>query len=214
MEKLFAGPFGVLLVIAQAAFFIYLMRGLFQSATDDDGLYRTFTTKRTRPAAAAAEPPRAEPSPGGGRGWARTSRTLETYSDPTTGAMTGRVVDGPFTGRRLEDLTRPELMKLYELCRADDPEATEFLALFIQYRFAEPDPRGRFRREERRAPPPREDGVMTRERAYAVLGLAPGADDEEIHRAHRALIKKHHPDHGGSHAKAAEINQAKDMLLG
>ena len=58
-----------------------------------------------------------------------------------------------------------------------------------------------------------DDGPMTHERAYAILGLPTIASDAEVHRAHRALIKKHHPDHGGSHAQAALINQAKDLLL-
>ena len=35
MDKLLSGPLGLLLVIAQACFFVYLMRGLFQRDTDD-----------------------------------------------------------------------------------------------------------------------------------------------------------------------------------
>jgi hypothetical protein len=30
--------------------------------------------------------------------------------------------------------------------------------------------------------------------AYAVLGVAPGASSEELKRAHRALVRRHHPD--------------------
>jgi len=45
--------------------------------------------------------------------------------------------------------------------------------------------------------------------AYAALGLDPGADDAEIERAYKRLIKQHHPDReGGDSARAAEINQA------
>jgi len=54
---------------------------------------------------------------------------------------------------------------------------------------------------------------MTRDEAYEVLGLAKGASAEEVIRAHRALMKKFHPDHGGSTALAARVNQAKDVLL-
>lgn len=60
-------------------------------------------------------------------------------------------------------------------------------------------------------PPP---GGMTREEAYATLGLAPGASEADIRAAHRRLMKACHPDHGGSDALAARINQAKDVLLG
>lgn len=54
---------------------------------------------------------------------------------------------------------------------------------------------------------------MTEEEAYKVLGLDAGAGPEDIRRAHRALMKKVHPDQGGSNWLASRINQAKDMLL-
>lgn len=215
MEKLFAGPFGLFLVIAQAAFFIYLMRGLFETVAED-GISRTLGVGRRRPRREAAGERRDRPEASwqGSRGWSRTSRTLETFEDLATGAISGRVVEGPFAGRRLEDLSRAELMRLFELCRGDDPEACEFLETYMRRRFADAGPRSQQRRQEYTPPPPRDDGQMTRERAYAILGLQSGASDDDIHQAYRGLIKKHHPDHGGSHAKAAEINQAKDLLLG
>lgn len=53
---------------------------------------------------------------------------------------------------------------------------------------------------------------MTEEEAYQILGLERGASLDEVRTAHRALMKRLHPDQGGSVEGAARVNAARDRL--
>jgi DnaJ homolog subfamily C member 19 len=56
-------------------------------------------------------------------------------------------------------------------------------------------------------------GPMTRQEAYQVLGLRAGATEADIRDAHHRLMRRAHPDVGGSEWIATRINQARDILL-
>lgn len=59
------------------------------------------------------------------------------------------------------------------------------------------------------APAPRR---MTRQEALQILGLSEGATREDVQREYRRLMRKLHPDLGGSSYLAAKINEARDVL--
>lgn len=68
--------------------------------------------------------------------------------------------------------------------------------------------------QQAQSPPPRGKQTMSKEEAMEVLALKPGYKDEDVILAHRRMMQKVHPDRGGSDYLAAQINKAKDTLLG
>ena len=56
-------------------------------------------------------------------------------------------------------------------------------------------------------------GALTKEQAYNILGLKVGASKKAIQSAYIDLIKKNHPDNGGSDFLSAQINAAYDILM-
>lgn len=151
--------------------------------------------------------------PGSGPASGRTSRIvtdhLEMELDHDTGAMYGRVLKGVFAGRPLERLAPAELALLWRDCQFADPKSAQLIEAWLDR--AHPTWREDMARAENEPGP---GGIMTREEAYEILGLSPGAGPDDIRRAHRELMKRMHPDAGGSGYLASKINEAKDVLLG
>jgi DnaJ-like protein len=137
------------------------------------------------------------------------SQFLEMTLDHDSGVLTGRIVAGPYAGQSLDAFG---LSQLAAMIPNLDGESTALLESYLDRRFpawrqnAQSDAAGGQRRAA-------SSGKMTDEEAYQILGLQPGAGRDEIGRAHRALMKKLHPDQGGSTYLAARVNEAKDTLL-
>jgi DnaJ-domain-containing protein 1 len=129
---------------------------------------------------------------------------LAMHLDHDSGAMDGEVLSGSFTGRILSQMTDDALKDLMRELKDDPDSLTLLLAYLDRHRapFEKPDP----------GPAPDSTGRMSVEEAYRILGLEPGAGLEDVRLAHRRLMKRVHPDLGGSDALAAMINAAKARL--
>jgi len=144
--------------------------------------------------------------------------TLAMQLDHRTGDLSGEVLQGRYAGRSLESLGLQDLLALLVDCQRDDPRAVPLLQTFLDRRH--PDWRqqagaGDFDEDDTAAEKDRsEKGVMDVATARRILDVPPKATPDEIKAAHRRLMTKLHPDHGGSSYLAAQLNQAKDVLLG
>ena len=56
--------------------------------------------------------------------------------------------------------------------------------------------------------------MMSRKEALKILGLPDNATKKEILDSYHSLIKKNHPDLGGSDWITSQLNKAKETLLG
>jgi len=149
---------------------------------------------------------RTQKSPG------QTSRVrsafIEMELDHDSGAMHGHILAGPHEGAALDALDVPTLVGLLA---AIDEESRALLAAYLDRR--EPTWREHAQGDATAGRGAVPGGPMTAEEAYQILGLQPGADADAIARAHRTLMKKLHPDQGGTNYLAARVNEAKDTLL-
>lgn len=143
------------------------------------------------------------------------TEALEMELDHDSGRMEGRCLKGRFAGSTLSSLSEADLLALLYEIRAHDVQEAALLEAYLDRRMAgwreqdaHADTSGGKRGRNTRP------GRMSVEEAYAVLGLEPEASPEAIRDAHRRLMKKMHPDQGGSTYLAARINEAKEVLLG
>lgn len=129
-----------------------------------------------------------------GRSSRRSTSLVEMSFDARGQPIGGTILAGIWQGRTLSSLPQEVLLGLIGEWRFSDPQSAGLLESWLT-RSLQPS------------------GAMTEAIAYEVLGLSPGAAAVDISAAHRRLISKLHPDCGGSNHLAAQINQARDLLL-
>lgn len=146
----------------------------------------------------------ARAAPQSGRSSEVRTSALAMRLDHDSGRMDGEVLSGRFKGSQLSQMAVEELKDLVRELD-DDPDSLSLLLSYLD-RHRSPhdaaDP----------VSPPDSNGRMSVDEAYRILGLEPGAGLEEVRLAHRRLMKRVHPDLGGSGALAAMINAAKARL--
>jgi len=136
------------------------------------------------------------------------SAYFEMELDHDSGEMRGRILAGRHQGAALESL---DVKTLVGLLTEVDEESRALLVAYLDRRDA-----GWSEHAQGDAAPGRgaaSSGKMSEQEAYQILGLEAGASADDISRAHRTLMKKFHPDQGGSTYLAARINEAKEILV-
>jgi hypothetical protein len=148
------------------------------------------------------------------------SRLIEMTLDHDTGVMSGMILAGPDAGRPFETMSEQELGTLAQACAAEDQDGLRLLEAYLDRRFpgwretADPNVHARSGQGHSGEQGGRSRGTITEQEAYEILGLQPGASEDDIRQSHRSLMKKFHPDQGGTTWLATRLNEARDVLLG
>ncbi|WP_053006075.1 J domain-containing protein [Kiloniella spongiae] len=143
------------------------------------------------------------------------TRFLKMKLDHDSGDMDGLILTGEREGYWLSELDLVVLEQLHRIYSIEDTKSAELLFAYAARRFGadwndEPEVASKSHGEGREHD---FDDQMDRTKALEVLGLTGEPSDDEIRSAHRKLMQKLHPDHGGNTYLATQVNRAKDILL-
>jgi len=160
------------------------------------------------------------PHPGGGARpqTGQTTRVatdwVDMELDHDTGEMRGRLLKGAFSGQWLNQISNENVLRFYAEAGGADPETARLLEAYLDRRLGAGWRTKANEKTSSSQRPRANSSAMTQEEAYRVLGLVPGAAEEEIRDAYKRLMMNLHPDRGGTDYLAAKINEAKDVLIG
>jgi hypothetical protein len=149
------------------------------------------------------------PRPVPGQTSASTTAYLEMSLDHASGRVSGRILKGRFAGRRLEELQPEEQVQLAAELAAADPQGARLFEAYLD----RVSPGWRSNSQAGGSQAHSTSRTMSVEEAYLMLDLKPGATRDEVLAAHRNLMKRNHPDQGGSTYIASKLNEAKTILL-
>jgi len=175
------------------------------------GLIGTWLLGWGLPFGGASRPMPGNARPSGGQASTVRADFVEMTLDHDTGKMDGEVLAGQFAGRKLSDMDTSDLLALLRETLGADTQSAKLVEAYLDRTAADwrDQPGARASDTSDAAA----SGPMSVAEAYRVLGLWPGAKPEAIRKAHRDMMKKFHPDQGGSTYLAMKINEAKDILL-
>ena len=149
------------------------------------------------------------------------TRFVRMTLEHDTGVMSGEVLEGMHAGRRVEELALDDLIELWREAQAEDAQSAAVIEAYLDKAHgedwrdaAEASAGADGARAGTSGASGRGGGAMSREEALEILGLEEGASRERIQHAYRSLMKKLHPDTGGSDWFAAKLNEAKRVLIG
>ena len=153
-------------------------------------------------------------APGGGSGQTSTVQSdyLRMVLNHDSGDMDGDVLLGQFQGKKLGELSLEQLMSLMRECQGDG-DSVALLSAYLD-RMHEDWREKVSEQNHHQQGDYQGSSQMSQQEALQILGLEEGASEQDIVQAHRRLMQKLHPDHGGSTYLSAKINLAKDVLLG
>ena len=175
-----------------------------------------FGGRREGPASYQVPPPGAAPRPEpaatreeGGRSTATTAFLAMTL-ERDSGVVTGTVLAGRFQGRALASLKLPQLLALREEVARSDRDSVALLESYLDREW----PGWQREAEEDEKPPPREEGPSPYTRALRVLDLpeSDGAERGKVQARWRELVRRNHPDQGGSTLLVQQVNEAYEVI--
>ena len=133
-----------------------------------------------------------------------TSAFLSMKLDHDSGSIDGHVLKGSYEGACLSALGLADLLQLRGELEVDD-ESLQLLDAFLSREYPDWEKQNNARTDE--------EAANEFEAALDCLELTWPCTESDVITAHRRLIQKHHPDHGGSHEHAAALNSAKTLLV-